>query len=91
MIISGFAGGNKAEDLGSMITKRPLFDEFWESKRISPERIRDVPMYLTASYSCVCYSELAVRLFTDGIAVGLDCIVRVRSRHLSVCRCRESG
>lgn len=56
MIIGGFAGSGKAEDLGSMVSKRPLFDEFWESKRIFPEGIRDVPMYLTASYSCVFYS-----------------------------------
>lgn len=51
MIMGGFAGSGRVEDLGSMVSKKPLFDEFWESKRIFPERIRDVPMYLTASYS----------------------------------------
>ncbi|EYE89952.1 alpha/beta-hydrolase [Aspergillus ruber CBS 135680] len=63
MILGGFAGSGRAEDLGSMISKRPLFDEFWESKRIFPERIRNVPMYLTASYSTGLHCEGSFETF----------------------------
>lgn len=91
MIISGFAGSSKAEDLGSMVAKRPLFDEFWESKKIFPERIRDVPMYLTASYSCVFHFLISGQIVADRIGVGLDCIVRDHLRRLNVHRPRKSG
>lgn len=51
MITGGFAGSGSAEDVGDMVRKRPLYDSYWENKRIFPERIRDIPIYLTASYS----------------------------------------
>jgi predicted acyl esterase len=40
-----------------MTKSRPLFDEFWEEKRIRPENIQDLPMYLTASYSTGLHCE----------------------------------
>lgn len=46
-----------------MLKKRPLYDSYWESKAIVPENIRDIPMYLTASYSYVpCYCVIYVKL-----------------------------
>jgi predicted acyl esterase len=51
LIISGFAGPNYAENLSEMLDKRPLYDSFWESKRIKTENIGDIPLYLLASYS----------------------------------------
>lgn len=89
--MDGFAGSGRVEDLGSMVSKRPLFDEFWESKRILPERIRDVPMYLTASYSCVFFSVVTMGVVANGLVVGLDFIVRDRSRRLNAHRLRGSG
>ncbi|KAJ9637616.1 hypothetical protein H2204_004765 [Knufia peltigerae] len=50
MLLNGFAGPNGVEDMPAMLEKRPLYDEYWESKYIHTENI-DVPLYLTASYS----------------------------------------
>jgi predicted acyl esterase len=49
--IDGFAGPNSVEDMPDMFWKHPLYDEFWESKRIKTENIKDIPLYLLASYS----------------------------------------
>lgn len=50
VIIAGFAGRSKSEDPFATIAKRPLYDDYWESKAVDVSRI-DIPMYLTASYS----------------------------------------
>jgi uncharacterized protein len=50
LLISGFAGPNYVENMPAMLKKRPLYDDYWESKRIKTENI-DVPLYLLASYS----------------------------------------
>lgn len=34
-----------------MYSKRPFHDDYWEDKTFKVENIKDVPMYLTASYS----------------------------------------
>lgn len=50
VIVAGFAGRAEAENPFLTIDKRPLYDDYWESKAINVANI-DVPMYLTASYS----------------------------------------
>lgn len=63
LITGGFAGTGNVEDVGAMLKKRPQYDAYWESKAIVPENIRDIPMYLTASYSYVsCHCVLDVQL-----------------------------
>lgn len=37
--------------MSAMYSKRPLHDDYWEEKTIKVENIKDVPLYLTASYS----------------------------------------
>ena len=51
IILKGFAGHGTAENMPAMASKRPFFDDYWESKRIHTERIGDIPLYLLASYS----------------------------------------
>lgn len=46
-----------------MVKSRPLFDDYWEEKRIRPENIRDIPMYLTASYSTGLHCEGSFHAF----------------------------
>ena len=57
LLMNGFAGPNYAENMPAMLVKRPLYDDYWESKRIHTERIRDVPLYLLASYSSMLHSR----------------------------------
>lgn len=49
-LMEGFAGPNYAENMFGMLSHRPLYDDYWESKYIHTENI-DVPLYLLASYS----------------------------------------
>ncbi|KAJ5381027.1 uncharacterized protein N7496_003455 [Penicillium cataractarum] len=51
MIRRAIAGPGEMEDLGAMTDQRPFLDDYWKGKVINPERIRDIPMYLAASYS----------------------------------------
>lgn len=46
-----------------MLKQRPLFDEYWDAKKIKPENIRDIPMYLTASYSTGLHCEGSFHTF----------------------------
>lgn len=46
-----------------MTNLRPLFDEYWDEKKIKTENIRDIPMYLTASYSTGLHSEGSFHTF----------------------------
>jgi uncharacterized protein len=39
-----------------MFTKRPLFDDYWEAKRIPVEKIDGVPLYMLASYSSMLHT-----------------------------------
>ncbi|KAL3489022.1 hypothetical protein BJX62DRAFT_239491 [Aspergillus germanicus] len=39
-----------------MLEKRPLYDDYWELKRIPVENITDIPMYITASYSTMLHT-----------------------------------
>ncbi|KAJ5933493.1 hypothetical protein N7454_005822 [Penicillium verhagenii] len=63
MVIRGFAGFGKAENLEAMVQQRPLFDEFWDEKKIKPENICDIPIYLTASYSTGLHCEGSFKTF----------------------------
>ncbi|KAL4912674.1 Alpha/Beta hydrolase protein [Aspergillus aurantiobrunneus] len=63
LIIKGFAGRGRAENPSAMIKARPLFDNYWEEKGTKPENIRDVLMYLTASYSNLLHSECSFHTF----------------------------
>lgn len=46
-----------------MVRQRPLFDEYWDIKKIKPEKILDIPMYLTASYSTGLHCEGSFHTF----------------------------
>jgi predicted acyl esterase len=46
-----------------MLRQRPLFDEYWDAKQIKPENIRDIPMYMTASYSTGLHCEGSFKTF----------------------------
>ncbi|KAE8363836.1 Alpha/Beta hydrolase protein [Aspergillus caelatus] len=63
LVLHGLAGLGKAENIGAMLKSRPLCDEYWEGKRIKPEGIKDVPMYLTASYSTGLHCDGSFRAF----------------------------
>ncbi|PYI20576.1 alpha/beta-hydrolase [Aspergillus violaceofuscus CBS 115571] len=63
MILSGFAGRGAAENMPAMGRKRPFYDDYWESKRIRPERIGDVPLYVLASYSSMLHTRGSFETF----------------------------
>ncbi|PVH69619.1 X-Pro dipeptidyl-peptidase C-terminal non-catalytic domain-containing protein [Cadophora sp. DSE1049] len=63
LLIRGFAGPNSVENLPAMIQKRPLFEDYWESKQIKTENIRDVPIYLVASYSSMLHNKGSFETF----------------------------
>ena len=63
LILSGFAGPESAENMPAMIEKRPLYDDYWDSKVIKTENIEDIPMYLTASYSSMLHSRGSFHTF----------------------------
>ena len=45
-------GPGYTEDITAMLAKRPLFDDYWDTKCIPVEDI-DIPMYIAASFSYV--------------------------------------
>lgn len=61
-LMTGFAGPNSAEYPAKMLVKRPLYDDYWSSKKIHTENI-DVPMYLLASYSTKLHSRGSFHTF----------------------------
>ncbi|KAB2572782.1 putative serine esterase [Lasiodiplodia theobromae] len=63
MIIKGFAGHGRVENMAAMYSKRPYHDDYWEEKTIKVENIKDVPLYLTASYSTGIHSEGSFHTF----------------------------
>ena len=64
MILGGFAGPGYAENMPGMIDKHPLYDEWWESKKIHTESI-DVPLYLLASYSSMLHTNGSFKTFRN--------------------------
>ncbi|KAH7057415.1 Alpha/Beta hydrolase protein [Macrophomina phaseolina] len=63
MITEGFAGHNCVESMRGMYAKHPFHDSYWEDKTIKVENIKDVPLYLTASYSTGIHSEGSFHTF----------------------------
>ncbi|RHZ56272.1 CocE/NonD family hydrolase [Aspergillus thermomutatus] len=63
LILKGFGGFGQVEDIGSMAQQRPLRDEYWQEKQVHPEDIKDIPMYLTASYSTGLHCEGSFHTF----------------------------
>ncbi|PYI03906.1 alpha/beta-hydrolase [Aspergillus sclerotiicarbonarius CBS 121057] len=63
LILKGFAGHGTAENMPAMASKRPFFDDYWESKRIHTERIGDIPLYLLASYSSMLHTRGSFETF----------------------------
>ncbi|OJD34035.1 x-pro dipeptidyl-peptidase c-terminal non-catalytic domain-containing protein [Diplodia corticola] len=64
VILKGFAGNGRVENMPGMYYKRPHYDEYWEDKTVKVENIKgDVPLYLTASYSTGIHSEGSFHTF----------------------------
>lgn len=65
MISGGMAGPEGAEDVFAMTAHRPLYDDYWEEKRIAIENIDGVPVYALASYSSILHTYGSFALFRD--------------------------
>jgi predicted acyl esterase len=65
MINAGMAGPEGIEDLAPMLLKRPLYDDYWETKRIPVECIDNIPLYLLASYSSMLHSHGSFQTFRE--------------------------
>ncbi|RKL51818.1 hypothetical protein BFJ70_g533 [Fusarium oxysporum] len=44
MILNGFAGPEGVKNVGAMLEKRPLYEDYWEAKRIPVENIDNIPI-----------------------------------------------
>jgi uncharacterized protein len=65
MISGGMAGPEAAEDVFAMTALRPLFDDYWEEKRIAIEKIDDIPIYVLASFSSMLHTHGSFAIFTE--------------------------
>jgi uncharacterized protein len=63
MISNGFAGPEGAENVVAMLEKRPMYDDYWEAKRIPVENIDNIPMYVVASYSSMLHTYGSFQTF----------------------------
>ncbi|USP77051.1 hypothetical protein yc1106_04325 [Curvularia clavata] len=63
LILKGFAGPEGAEDVPAMLQKHPLYDDYWEAKRIPVEKIDNIPMYVVASYSSMLHTYGSFQTF----------------------------
>ncbi|KAK0388750.1 hypothetical protein NLU13_4993 [Sarocladium strictum] len=63
MLKHGFAGPEGAEFMPDMLGKRPLYDDYWEAKRIPVENIDNIPMYVLASYSSMLHTYGSFQTF----------------------------
>ncbi|KAJ4148103.1 hypothetical protein LMH87_002590 [Akanthomyces muscarius] len=63
LIQGAFAGPEGAESMSDMLEKRPLYDDYWEAKRIPVENIDNIPMYVVASYSSMVHSYGSFQTF----------------------------
>ncbi|KAF5709983.1 esterase [Fusarium globosum] len=63
MISNGLAGPEGVENVVAMLEKHPLFDEYWEAKRIPVENIDNIPMYVVASYSSMLHTYGSFQTF----------------------------
>ncbi|KAF5566843.1 cocaine esterase, partial [Fusarium pseudoanthophilum] len=62
LIIGGFAGPEGTEDIAGMLEQYPLYNDYWEAKRIPVEKI-DIPMYVLASYSSMLHTYGSFQTF----------------------------
>ncbi|KAH9817010.1 cocaine esterase [Teratosphaeria destructans] len=65
LIKGGLAGPAKLEFAPDMLAKRPMYDEYWEAKRIPVENINDIPMYVLASHSSILHTEGSLSTWRD--------------------------
>ncbi|KAG7414189.1 putative serine esterase [Fusarium oxysporum f. sp. rapae] len=63
LISGGFAGPEGAEDVFAMLQKYPLYNDYWEAKRIPVEKIDNIPMYVLASYSSMLHTYGSLQTF----------------------------
>jgi uncharacterized protein len=63
MIAGGVAGPEAIENVSGMLKKRPLYDDYWEAKRIPVENIDDIPLYVLASYSSMLHTYGSFQTF----------------------------
>jgi hypothetical protein len=63
MIGGGFAGPEGVESVYAMFEKRPLYDDYWEAKRIPVENIDNIPMYVVASYSSMLHTYGSIQTY----------------------------
>ncbi|KAI1035559.1 hypothetical protein LB504_005981 [Fusarium proliferatum] len=63
MISNGLAGPEGVENVVAMLEKHPLYDDYWEAKKIPVENIDNVPMYVVASYSSMLHTYGSFQTF----------------------------
>ncbi|KAF4955433.1 hypothetical protein FGADI_4543 [Fusarium gaditjirri] len=63
MISNGLAGPEGAENVVAMFKTHPLYDDYWEAKRIPVEDICNIPMYIVASYSSMLHTYGSFQTF----------------------------
>ncbi|KAF5594986.1 cocaine esterase [Fusarium pseudocircinatum] len=63
MISNGLAGPEGVENVVAMLERRPLYDDYWEAKRIPVENIDNIPMYVVASYSSMLHTYGSFQTF----------------------------
>lgn len=65
MISGGFAGPEGYENIVAMLPKHPLYDDYWEAKRIPVENIDNIPLYMLASYSSMLHTNGSFQTFRE--------------------------
>ncbi|KAG5752377.1 hypothetical protein H9Q70_004983 [Fusarium xylarioides] len=63
MISNGLAGPEGVENVVAMLEKHPLYNDYWEAKRIPVENIDNIPMYVVASYSSMLHTYGSFQTF----------------------------
>lgn len=48
-----------------MVSKRPFFDDYWQDKQVKTENIKDLPLYIVASYSSMLHSRGSFETFRN--------------------------
>lgn len=69
MIAGGFAGPEAVENVCAMLEKRPIYDDYWEAKRIPVENIDGVPLYMLAFYSSMLHTYGSFQTFQQAKSV----------------------
>ncbi|KEF54830.1 uncharacterized protein A1O9_09272 [Exophiala aquamarina CBS 119918] len=65
IIAGGFAGPEGVENIVAMLTLHPLYDDYWEAKRIPVENINNIPLYVLASYSSMLHTNGSFQTFRE--------------------------